>query len=53
MNNSEFIKAFQIFKENRMDNWVTILIHISEFNESTLQRKIQFHLSLGYQVRAI
>lgn len=47
------IKAFQIFKEGKTSEWITILIPSEIFTEEKLQSKINFYLELGYSVRTI
>jgi len=47
------IKAFQIFKEGMTSDWVTILIPESQFNDSVLQRKIEWYTYLGYSIKNI
>jgi hypothetical protein len=50
---SNSIKAFQIFKAGTTLTWTTILIPQSEFNDEILQKKINWYLYLGYQVKNI
>ena len=47
------IKAFKIYKEGKTDNWVTILIPENEFNDSVLNKKIDWYIFLGYKVEMI
>ena len=47
------IKAFNIFKERVTSDWVTILIPENEFNDSVLQRKIEWYTYLGYSIKHI
>jgi hypothetical protein len=47
------IKAFQIFKEGKTSDWVTILIPENQFNDSVLQRKIEWYTYLGYSIKNI
>ena len=52
--NPNFVRAFQIFKEGHTPlGWVTILIPIEEFNDSVLQRKIEWYTYLGFQIKDI
>jgi hypothetical protein len=44
-------KAFKVYKEGTTDEWVTIFIPESEFNQATLKSKIDKYISLGYQVQ--
>jgi hypothetical protein len=46
-------KAFQIYKEGRTSDWVTILCPINEFNIEWLKRKLAFYESLGYSIKSI
>jgi hypothetical protein len=46
-------KAFKVYKEGKTDEWVTIFILESEFNQATLKFKIDKYLSLGYQIEMI
>lgn len=43
-------KAFKIYKKGITDEWVTIFIPESEFNQAVLKIKIDKYISLGYQV---
>ena len=43
-------KAFKVYKEGTTDEWVTIFILESEFNQTALKIKIDKYISLGYQV---
>jgi hypothetical protein len=52
-NSSKLIKAFQVFKKGMTLNWVTVLIPESEFNDFTLQSKIQWYSYLGYTIKTI
>lgn len=52
-NSSNFIKAFQVFKKGMTLNWVTVLIPESEFNDYTLQSKIEWYSYLGYTIKTI
>jgi hypothetical protein len=48
------IKAFKIYKENVTTNgWVTILIPEAEFNDNTLQFKLDKFTYLGYKIEMI
>ena len=47
------IKAFKIFKQGMTNEWVTILIPESNFNDTVLFKKVSFYLSLGYKVEII
>jgi hypothetical protein len=52
--NPNFVRAFQIFKEGQTPlGWVTILIHIEEFNDETLNRKLAWYKYLGFQIKDI
>ena len=44
-------KAFQIFKEGKTFDWVTILIPESDFTIELRNKKIEFYILLGYEVR--
>jgi len=46
-------KAFQIFKKGRTFDWVTILIPESEFTIELRNKKIEFYITLGYEVKLI
>jgi len=46
-------KAFKVYKQGTTENWITILIPISEFTQEILQFKIDKYLSLGYKVEMI
>lgn len=48
---SHFVEAFQIFKENTTDGWVTILIPKSDYSKQLLQKKMEFYIQLGYSVK--
>lgn len=50
---NQMIQAFQIFKEGKTADWITILIPEKMFSESLLQKKIEFYISLGYSVKSI
>ena len=48
------IKAFQVYKENVTDNWVTILLTPSEYSDTQLlEFKKNKYILLGYSVREI
>ena len=47
------IKAFKVYKEGRTTNWITILIPEAEFNDITLQFKLDKFTYLGYQIEMI
>jgi hypothetical protein len=47
------IKAFQIFKQGKTLDWVTILIPENLFSDSLVEKKIEFYISLGYSVKPI
>jgi hypothetical protein len=46
-------KAFQIYKQGKTADWVTILIPENLYSESLVQKKIEFYVSLGYSVKPI
>lgn len=48
---SHFVEAFQIFKENRTSDWVTILIPKSDYSKQLIQKKMEFYIQLGYSVK--
>jgi hypothetical protein len=51
---NDLVKAFKVYKVERYgNNWVTILMPLNEFNDESLQRKINNFLSLGYKVELI
>ena len=50
---TNMIKAFQIFKQGKTADWVTILIPENMFSDSLVQKKIDFYISLGYSVKPI
>ena len=51
---TNMIKAFKIYKENVTTNgWVTILIPEAEFNDITLQFKLDKFTYLGYKIEMI
>ena len=52
-NSSNFIKAFQVFKKGMTHNWVIVLIPESEFNDNTLQSKMEWYSYLGYTIKTI
>ena len=50
-NLQNFIPAFEIFKENRTSDWVTILIPKSDYSKQLVQKKMEFYIQLGYSVK--
>jgi hypothetical protein len=50
---TNMIKAFKVYKEGRTTNWITILIPEAEFNDITLQFKLDKFTYLGYQIEMI
>jgi hypothetical protein len=52
-NQKTMIKAFKVYKEGRTTDWITILIPKAEFNDITLQFKLDKFTYLGYQIEMI
>ena len=48
---SNFIAAFEVFKEDRTSDWVTILIPKSDYSKTLVQKKMEFYIQLGYSVK--
>jgi len=48
---SNFIAAFEVFKEDRTSDWVTILIPKSDYSKTLVQKKMGFYIQLGYSVK--
>ena len=46
-----FIKAFQIFKNDKTSDWVTILIAKSDYSEEFVKNKKEFYTHLGYSIK--
>jgi hypothetical protein len=47
------IRAFKVFKTGITENYITILIPKSEFNDKLLKEKMNKYLFLGYTVKTI
>jgi hypothetical protein len=47
------IQAFKVYKEGTTTRWITILIPVAEFNDTTLKFKLDKFTYLGYQIEMI